>query len=348
MIYSSSAVFGYHHHHDSLFFLKRQLLFLAVGFLLMIFASLVDPFWIKRNAMLLVLLGIVLLSLVYFPVIGRTGGGAKRWVQLGFFNFQPAEFVKIALTLYLADYLARKYTLIQKGGWKVFVPPLAVFGIFSAMVIAQPDLGSVIMFFLITMALFFVAGIRFRYILSLFLIALPLVVLLVVLFPYRMARVTSFLDPWNDPRGSGFQIIQSFISFGLGGWRGVGLGESTQKLFYLPQSFTDFIFSIIGEELGLIGALSVILLYIVLLVLGFKVAAKSKDLFLILFSRGLILLVILQAFINILVTTGIIPTKGLPLPFISYGGSSLVTNFIIIGLILGMDRKLNRMKRKKR
>jgi len=348
MIYSSSAVFGYHHHHDSLFFLKRQLLFLAVGFLLMIFASCVDPFWIKRNAMLLVLLGIVLLSLVYFPALGRTGGGAKRWVQLGFFNFQPAEFVKIALTLYLADYLARKYALIQKGGWKVFVPPLFVFGIFSAMVIAQPDLGSVIMFFLITMALFFVAGIRFRYILSLFLIALPLVVLLVVLFPYRMARVTSFLDPWNDPRGSGFQIIQSFISFGLGGWKGVGLGESTQKLFYLPQSFTDFIFSIIGEELGLIGALSVILLYIVLLVFGFKVAAKSKDLFLILFSRGLTLLIILQAFINILVTTGIIPTKGLPLPFISYGGSSLVTNFIIIGLILGMDRKLNRMKRKKR
>jgi len=163
MIYSSSAIFAYQHYHDSLFFLKRQLAFVAIGFALMMLVSLLDPLWLKRNTLVLVLLSMVMLVLVYVPFLGRSGGGANRWVQLGFFNLQPAEFVKITLALYLADYLSRKQSLIRKGGWKIFIPPLLVFGIFSSLVIMQPDLGSVIIFFLLTTALFFASGMPLRY-----------------------------------------------------------------------------------------------------------------------------------------------------------------------------------------
>lgn len=348
MIYSASAIFAYQDHQDSLYFLKRQLLFVVIGMAAMVTMSLVDPLWLKKNSLLLVVAGAATLLVVFVPFLGHSGGGASRWIRLGPFHLQPAEFIKIILTVYLADYLSRRYKEIQKGGWRIFLPPLFIFGILSSLVIVQPDLGSVIIFFLLTAALFFVAGIQFRYILGLVLVALPAVVFLIIFFPYRMARITAFLNPWQDPRGGGFQIIQSFISFGTGGWHGVGLGGSTQKLFYLPQSFTDFIFAIIGEELGLVGALTVLALFIIFCVLGFKITAKSKDLFLNFLGRGLTLMITLQAFINIMVATGVVPTKGLPLPFISYGGSSLIMNMMAVGIILSIDRKLNRDVRKKR
>jgi cell division protein FtsW len=348
MIYSSSAIFAYEHFGDSFYYLKRQLFYVAIGLLMMIAASLLDPYWIRKNGLFFVLIGMGSLVLVYLPILGQEGGGARRWINLGPFHLQPAEFIKIILTIYLADYLSRKNKEIQRGDWKVFLPPLVIFGIFSGLVIAQPDLGSVIIYFILTATLFFISGIRLRYFFGIASIVLPAVVLLVVMFPYRMARITAFLDPWRDPKGGGFQIIQSFIAFGVGGWSGVGLGGSTQKLFYLPQSFTDFIFSIIGEELGLIGTLVVLALFVTFFIFGFNITRKSKDLFLNLYSRGLILMILIQAFINIMVATGMIPTKGLPLPFISYGGSSLIMNLTAVGLILGVDRKLHKGKVRKR
>lgn len=348
MIYSASAIFAYEHFGDSFFYLKRQLIYVVLGFLAMIAASLLDPQWIRKNGLFFVLLGIVALVLVYLPFLSQVGGGARRWINLGPFHLQPAEFIKIILTIYLADYLARKNKEIQRGEWKVFIPPLTVFAIFSGLVIAQPDLGSVIIYFLLTVTLFFISGIRLRYIFGLAIVILPLVVLAVVFFPYRMARITSFLDPWQDPKGGGFQIIQSFIAFGIGGWNGVGLGGSTQKLFYLPQSFTDFIYSIIGEELGLIGALAVLALFVAFFIFAFNITKKSKDLFLNFYCRGLMLMILIQAIINIMVATGMIPTKGLPLPFVSYGGSSLIMNMTAVGLMLGIDRKLHKGKVRKR
>ncbi len=348
MIYSASAIFAYQHFGDSFYFLKRQLIYVLLGFFLMMGASLIDPGWLKQNSLVLVIGGVVALTLVYLPFLSQAGGGASRWIKLGPINLQPAEFIKIILTLYLADYLSRKFREIQRGDWKVFIPPLCVFSLFSILVLAQPDLGSVIIYFLLTITLFFLSGIRLRYIFGMALTILPMVVFLVILFPYRMARITAFLDPWRDPRGGGFQIIQSFIAFGIGGWKGLGLGASTQKLFYLPQSFTDFIFSIIGEELGLIGALVIVLLFVAFFVFGFNITRKSKDLFLNLYVRGLVLMILIQAFINIMVATGMIPTKGLPLPFVSYGGSSLIMNMIAVGLILGVDRKLYKGKKRKR
>jgi cell division protein FtsW len=208
------------------------------------------------------------------------------------------------------------------------------------LILLQPDLGSSVFIFLVAALLFFISGIRMRYVLAVGLVFLPAFYFLVARVPYRLSRITAYLNPWNDPQGSGFQIIQSLLAFGLGGVGGVGLGESTQKLFYLPQSHNDFILSIIGEELGLVGVLTVIFLYAVILVAGFRIAERARGHYEKLFVLSLVLLVVLQALINMLVATGLIPTKGLPLPFVSYGGTALVFNLLSIGLLLAMDRAI--------
>ncbi len=338
MTYSASAVYAEHAYHSPEHFLIRQGLYALLGtVMLFVTANVPLAFW-KDHARSMMLLAITFLAMVFLPMVGHTAGGSQRWIALGIVNFQPAEFAKIAVCLYLADYLSRKIKWIKKGSLGVFFPPLILIGTVATLTLIQPDLGSTAFIFFIVAFLFFMAGIRLRYILAVLLAVVPAFYLLVAHVPYRASRVTAYLNPWQDPQGSGFQIIQSFLAFGLGGTHGAGLGQGIQKLFYLPSSHNDFIFSVIGEELGLIGLLFVLIIYAVIFVCGIQMAEKAKRDYEKLLIMSLTLMIVLQALIHMLVTTGLIPTKGLPLPFVSFGGTSLLFNMMAVGLLLAADR----------
>ncbi len=338
MTYSASAVFADQLFKSPTYFLRRQLLYVIIGsFLFLVLASL-DPEFLRRHSRLIMGVSLVMLITVFLPVIGHSAGGARRWIRLPLFTFQPVEFTKLAMCVYLADFLSRKKKPISEGGLSVFAAPTMVLLLTVGLVILQPDLGSCIFLFLLCGFLFFLSGIKFRYIAVAILLAGMLFAFLIIKAPYRLRRVTGYLDPWSDPQGSGFQIIQSFLAFGLGGIKGVGLGQGTQKLFYLPQSHTDFIFSIIGEEIGLVGGITLVALFLVFFLIGNRIANKCRNLFHRLLAHALILLVTLQALINFLVVLGLIPTKGLPLPFISYGGSALIFHMAAVGMLVAIDR----------
>ena len=340
MTYSASAIYADAMFKNPTYFLERHLLYAGVGTLFLFFAAGLNPYLWREHAREIVFFSLILLVLVLIPVLGHQAGGARRWIRLGPLNFQPAEISKVAICLYLADYLSRRIKGIQRGELSVLLPPLLILGLTCGLILLEPDLGSSVFIFLVAATLFFLAGIRFRYVFLAALFFVPAIGFLIIKAPYRLSRVTAYLNPWSDPQGSGFQIIQSLLAFGAGGVKGVGLGESTQKLFYLPQSYNDFIFSIIGEELGLIGTLFVVFLYGVILWSGLKIAYRARGNYEKLFVISMLLLIVLQAAVNMLVATGLIPTKGLPLPFVSYGGSSLVFNLLAVGLLLAMDRAI--------
>ncbi len=340
MIFSASAVFADKYYDDSLYFLKRQMIYLFLGFSALIGASCLNLTWVQKHSRLILLLSILLLLVVFLPVIGRSGGGARRWIKLVGFNFQPVEFAKLAVAIYLSDYLSRKMKWVQSGSLTVYLMPGLLLCLLFGAIILQPDLGSVVFIFLLSSILFFLSGIPIRFVMAVVLAAVPILAAAIIHEPYRMKRIVAFLDPWADPLGTGFQIIQSFLAFALGGITGVGLGESVQKLFYLPQSYTDFIFSIIAEETGLIGTLFVLGTFVFLTFQGLKIAKRVKDdPFRQLLAFSVVVIIAFQAGINMLVTTGMIPTKGLPLPFISYGGSALIGNMAAIGILLAIDKE---------
>ncbi len=345
MIYSASAVYADQYFNSPTYFLRRQLFYVVIGALMYFMSSSIDPDFLRRHSRFFIGLAVVLLIAVFLPVLGRAAGGAKRWIQLPFVTFQPVEYAKLAMCIYLADYLSRKREPITAGSITVFFPPAIILFLICGLVIAQPDLGSCIFLFLLIGILFFLSGIKLRYILLAAVLVFGVFVFLILKAPYRMNRITAYLDPWKDPRGSGFQIIQSFLAFGLGGIQGVGLGQSTQKLFYLPQSHTDFIFSIIGEELGLIGALAVVGLYAAFFFFGNRLAQRCRDPYLKLLAFSLVIFITLQALINLLVAVGLIPTKGLPLPFVSYGGTALIFHMMSVGILIAIDRKSARLIR---
>lgn len=339
MTYSASAIFAERAFGNPVYFLLRQSAYAAAGTVFLFLTALIPAAFWKRYARGLILFAIALLVLVFIPVIGRSAGGAKRWIGFAFFNFQPVEFAKIAVCVYLSDYLTRKIKIVKKGRLAVFLPPMILLGSVIVLLLLQPDLGSCFIIVVIAVLLFFLVGIPARYILAAGTILPAIFYFLVIRVPYRMNRIVAYLNPWEDPQGSGFQMIQSLISFGLGGIHGVGLGQGAQKLFYLPSAHNDFIFSVIAEELGLIGVLFVLGLYLVFFVAGFQIARRARTDFEKLLAIALILLVTLQAVINMCVSAGLIPTKGLPLPFVSYGGTSIVFNLMILGMILRIDRK---------
>ncbi|MBI4970924.1 MAG: putative lipid II flippase FtsW [Candidatus Omnitrophica bacterium] len=340
MIFSASAVFADKYMDDSLYFLKRQIVYLVLGFSALLAASSINLNWIQKHSRVILLLSIFFLILVFMPVIGKSGGGARRWIGFPGFNFQPVEFAKLAVAIYLSDYLSRKMKWIQSGSLVVYLVPGLMLLLLFGVTILQPDLGSVVFIFLLSSILLFLSGIPLRYVGAVFLAALPIFAMAVFHSSYRMARILAFLNPWADPLGTGFQIIQSFLAFALGGLTGVGLGESVQKLFYLPQSYTDFIFSIIGEETGLAGTLFVLLVFVFLVLQGLRIAKRVQDdPFRQLLAFATVSIIAFQAIINMLVTTGMIPTKGLPLPFISYGGSAIIGNMAAIGLLLAIDKE---------
>lgn len=337
-IYSTSAILAEEKFGDSLFFLKRQLLWVSLGLVAMLAAWGVKYELIKALSKPLLFLTITLLVLVLFPQFGREAGGARRWLRIGGFGFQPSEIGKLALLIYLADYLTRKQDRIKRFS-QGFLPPILILGGIVGLVLLQPDLGTGLLLGIVSLILLFIAGVRIIYLTGLALSSLPALYFLIMGVGYRQRRILAFLDPWKDASGMGYQITQSFMALGSGGVKGIGLGESRQKLFYLPASYTDFIFSIVGEELGILGTASIVILFLVFLWAGMRVACRAPDLFGYLLGVGVTLTISLQAIINMGVATGALPTKGIPLPFISFGGSSLIFNLAGVGLLLNISRR---------
>lgn len=338
MIYSSSAVYAYENFHDNFYFLKRHLISLVLGIILALYFMSVDIHVLRKYAKPLMIFSFLLLVAVLVPGIGFSTGGARRWLRIGGMNLQPVELVKPIFLLYIADFLDRKsvkgYSLFG-----VFAPMLIIIGCASGLVLLQPDLGSSFELGLLGILLLFLYGAGIRHILFIFAASIPALYYLVSSSQYRASRILAFINPWKDPLGAGFQIIQSFVALGSGGLLGVGLGNSTQKLFYLPESHTDFLFSIIGEELGLLGTVLVAILFAVIVWKGMELAFRKDSEFSRLLALGISSMIGIEAVINMGVSTGMLPTKGLPLPFMSYGGSSLVTHLILAAILLNLGRE---------
>jgi cell division protein FtsW len=337
MIYSASAIYAYEKFHDSAYFLKRHLFYLFVGLTGAVSSMAFDYRRLKKWSKPILFTALALLVLVLIPGVGREAGGARRWFRFFNFSFQPSEFSKIAVIIYLADFLSRKQNCI-KDFFYGFLPSAIGLGAIGGFVLLQPDLGTAVSIMVIGAIMYFAAGVRMKYLFFVFLASIPVLYIMIFRVAYRMRRIMAFLNPWSDPKGVGFQIVQSFLALGSGGLLGVGLGKSQQKLFYLPASHTDFIFSIIGEELGLIGALAIIIIFMLLVLNGAKVAFRAPDLFGQFLALGIVSKVGFEAAVNIGVSVGCLPTKGLPLPFVSYGGSALIFNMIGVGLVLNIGK----------
>jgi len=338
MIYSASAIYALDTMKDSTYFLKRHLVYLVVGAFLSVLAARVDYQRLRRFSKPILISALVLLVLVLIPHVGHATGGARRWFKFLGFSFQPSEYLKIVLIFYLADYLDRKSDSLNEIKQSL-LPVLFVLGLCVGLIFLQPDLGTAITVALVALILFFAAGIKISYLVVIICSGMPALLFAMLAKPYRRKRLLAFFHPWDDPQGVGFQIIQSFLALGSGGLFGVGLGKSQQKLFYLPESHTDFIFSIIGEELGFLGTSSVLILFIVFIFAAMVIVFRSKNNFSQLLSLGLVSLIGLEAVINIGVSTGALPTKGLSLPFISYGGSALLANMAAVGLLMNVSRE---------
>lgn len=338
MVYSSTSVVTpllEKRHISSFFYFRRHLFTMLTGLVFLFAAYKADTETLRKMAIPLLIFSLLLLVLVFVPGIGVAAGGARRWIRAGFLTFQPSELVKFAMVIFLARYMSMPYYRTDSFG--SFAIPVLIMGVFQTVFLRQPDFGATMSLGILTFAMLTLSGIRLRYIMMLVLCAMPALVYL-VREPYRMKRVLSFLDPFKDPQGAGFQLVQSFIALGSGGLAGVGLGESKQKLSFLPESHTDFIFSLVGEELGFIGALFLVGLFLALFVRGMLIANRIKEGFAYYLASGLSTMIAVQSLINFAVTTGLVPTKGLPLPFVSYGGSSLLINMCAIGILLNLSK----------
>lgn len=337
MVYSASAIWADYKFDDSFFFAKRQILFAAVGIVAMFFIMNVD-YWIWRTwAKVIIIVCFVLLLLVLIPGIGVVRNGSRSWIGVGAFSIQPSEFMKLAMIAFLAKFLSERQKLITSFK-KGLVPSLGLVFIAFGLIMLQPDLGTGTVMVGTSIVMIFIAGARISHFVSLGLLGVGGFVALVLSAPYRIKRITSFLDPWEDPLGSGFQIIQSLYAIGPGGLFGLGLGQSRQKFFYLPEPQTDFIFAILSEELGFIGGSFVILLFSLLLWRGIRIALGAPDLFGSFLAVGIIAMIAIQVMINIGVVIGLMPVTGITLPFLSYGGSSLTLMLMAVGVLLNISR----------
>jgi cell division protein FtsW len=334
-IYSSSSVYALEFFGTSLFFVKRQCIGLLVGFIALCVGRSISLSLIKQTALPLFIGSLFLVALTLLPSFARTIHGSSRWLTLGGFSFQPSEIIKITLIFYIARFLEIKS--LKKS--LSFLQKVMFFASMSTMcflLLKQPDFGMTVTLLLTTILLFFIAHAHIKHIV-ITCAGFGISGLFLILFrPYRLQRILTFLDPWQDPQGAGFQIIQSLIAIGSGNWFGTGIAHSRQKFFYLPMQHTDFIFSIIAEETGLVGSLFLIILFIFFLYFGMRIAHQLPDLFSSLTTMGFVLLITVQALMNMAVTTGMAPTKGIGLPFISYGNTSLVCYLFMIGVIINM------------
>jgi len=341
MVYSNSAILAERDYGDAKFFLRKHLLFATLGVALMFVFSRMRYYALRKLAYPALAVSAIALGLVLVPGIGIKSGGARRWLDLALFSFQPAEFAKIAIVLYMAHSLTKKEEKIKT--FRVgFFPHIIVTSMLVLLVLAQPDFGSAVAMATLVFLILFIAGARITYIITCILGLLPLLWYLIMSAEYRRQRIAAFLDPWEHASSSGFQVIQSFYAFGVGGLAGRGLGDGRQKLFYLPEAHTDFIFSAIGEELGFVGVMGIVILFFILISLGFSVAFRTAEPFGAFLAAGITAFLGLQVTINMAVVLGLLPTKGLTLPFISYGGTSLVASLIGVGILTGVAGQANR------
>jgi cell division protein FtsW len=336
MVFSASSYSAFFKLKDSMYYLKKQGMFAVAGIIVMAFIMKTDYHILKKYTKILMAFTVVLLIVVFFtePV-----NGARRWIKLGpLGQLQPSEIAKYVVVLYMAKSIEYKGEKIKSFLYGIF-PYLMVSGFYAALILAEPNLSIATVIMMVTMIILFVAGARWLHFFEILGMVGALGVLGILLEPYRMKRLVSFMDPWADPRGDGYQLIQSLLAFGSGGITGVTLGKSRQKAYYIPEPHTDFIFSIIGEELGLIGCTLIIILFLVVIWRGIRTAMRAKDTYGTLLAVGITSVIAVQAVINIAVVTGSMPVTGVPLPFISYGGSALVFNLMAMGVLLNISRQ---------
>jgi len=318
------------------FYLYRQLIAATLGlFVVAVIFKIRLVYW-EKSGMILLALSFAMVVLVLIPGIGKTVNGSTRWIPMGFLNLQVSEIVKLFLMIYVAGYLVRHGEQVRSSLWG-FLKPMIMIGLICLFLLLEPDFGASVVIMLTVLGMTFLAGVRFTQFLAVITLFGSAAALLVMTSPYRLQRLTAFINPWADPFDSGFQLTQSLIAIGSGGWTGVGLGASVQKLFYLPEAHTDFLFAVLAEELGLLGVIVVISLYAALVFRTFMIARKAESCgnqFASYLSYGIGIWLGLQAFINIGVNMGVLPTKGLTLPLMSYGGSSLIVVSASIGLLL--------------
>lgn len=337
MVYSASSVRAVRLYDNGNYFLIRQALYASVGIPMMVMLAKVD-YHRYRALTYPALIGVLGLMLVVVMGLGRQAGGASRWIQVGPVNVQPAELAKVVLIMWLADSLSRKAGRIRS--FKIgFLPHVLMAGLLTLLCMRQPDFGSAVMMTLMTFVLLFTAGAKLAYMLAGAAIALPAAYLLVRSTPYRWARIIAFTDPMKYRMTGGYQIVESWMSFGAGGLTGVGLGDSRQKMMFLPEAHTDFIAAIIGEELGFIGLCAVVIAFVVVVARGVRAALRAVDDYGTYLAVGITLFIGFQAFTNLAVVLGLLPTKGLTLPFLSFGGSSLLVNCGAAGILLNVSRE---------
>ena len=335
MIYSSSSIWATYKYNDPYKYLKSQAIFLILGYFIIFITSKVDYHLYKKYSNHILIISIILLILVLIPGIGTIRNGSRSWFGIGSFGIQPSEFAKLGLIIFTSKYLTRnKIKYIKSSVLPLLLIVLLIFGL----IMLQPDFGTGVIIVITIVALLFVSGVNMSFFIKIGLLGLIGVVILVIIAPYRLERITSFLNPWKDPLGSGFQIIQSMYAIGPGGLLGMGLGNSIQKHFYLPEPQTDFIFSIISEELGFAGILIVTTLFITIIYRSITISIKQEDNFAKYLSFGITFSLAFQTLLNLMVVVGLIPVTGVTLPFLSYGGSSLLISLVSIGIVLNISK----------
>jgi cell division protein FtsW len=337
MVFNASYFYAQDRYGDPLLFFRKHLMALGAGTVLLVCVSRVRLEWFERVAYSALIGIIVALVMVLIPGLGIAHGGARRWIGLGRFNFEPSEFAKIIVVLFLARSISRKRERMNEFFTGV-VPHLLVVGLCALLIAVQPDFGTAAILVLVLMLMLYGGGARPAHLIALALTALPPVAFALIHAPYRRCRILAFIDPWRYSQDIAFQLVQSLIAFGSGGFTGVGLGGSKQKMFFLPAAHTDFIFALIGEELGLCGALAVLALFAVVGMRGFRVALRHPDPFASMLALGITLVILLEAVVNVGVVLGLLPTKGLALPFLSYGGSALIGTLVQIGILASLSR----------
>lgn len=341
MVYSASVDLAMRTQGNSAYFLVRHALYLGAGLIAIGIVLRTRVRWWEASGPYLLLVGLALLVAVLIPGVGMHINGSSRWLRLGPLTLQPSELMKLFMVIYVAGYLVRKQEEMRRFTQGILMVSIVV-AIIGMLLLQEPDFGSVVVICITVLAMLFLGGIRFWHFMLVVGAGVGGMVALTLVAPYRLTRVTSFLDPWADPFDAGFQLVQALIAFGRGEWFGAGLGASVQKLSYLPAAHTDFLIAVIAEELGLVGVLGVIALYTILLLRAFAIARQAENtghLYGARLAQGLGLLLVLQAMINLGVNMGLLPTKGLTLPLVSYGGSSIIASAAAIGLLLLIERE---------
>lgn len=341
MVASSSVMISTKYYHQPFHFLIRQSCYLFAGFIAALVVVRIDSSIWERLSMPLLLICLLMLMVVLIPGVGRIVNGSRRWLAFGPIGIQVSELAKLTMIFYVSGYLVRQQDSVRQSILG-FVKPMIILGMVSVLLLMEPDFGATVVISGTVMALLFLAGVKLRYYVGLLMIVICSLAMLALSSPYRVARLTAFLDPWADQFNSGYQLTQSLIAFGRGGWLGVGLGDSVQKLFYLPEAHTDFLFAVLAEELGLVGVMLVLILYSILVFRGMLIgftAYGQERLFAAFTAYGLTFWLGLQAAINMGVNSGLLPTKGLTLPMLSYGGASIVVNCVVIALLLRIDHE---------